>query len=102
MGKMTSKKSLTQKLKESWPTVRKWLIGTLLKRYLPKLAGGIWGTLITFFGGIVFDKLLKPVYDLVIRKSKAAINRLKRKPRARDLEEADNENDFNDSFDNMP
>ena len=91
-----------KQLKSFWPTVRTWLVKTLLKKYLPKIVSGPWGWVVTFFGEKLFDKVLKPGWNWVTRKAYALTRKWKRKSKAKKLENAKTESDFDDSFDNMP
>ena len=89
-------------LKAAWPTVRTWLVKTLLKKYLPKLISGPWGWIVTFFGEKIFDKVIKPGWNWIMRKGYALTRKWKRKPKARRLENARTESDFDSSVDDMP
>lgn len=97
-----NKSNFFKKFKAFWPTARKWLVQTLIKRYLPKLVGGVWGFLAVLVGEFILDKALKPAWNWVARKSNAMFNKIKRKPKAKRLEDANTETDFDDSFDDMP
>lgn len=94
--------NLFKYLKSIWPVVRTWLVKTLLKKYLPKLISGPWGWIVTIFGEKLFDKAIKPAWNWLNRKAYAITQKWKRKPKAKRLENAKTENEFDDSFDDMP
>lgn len=94
--------SYFKKIKLFWPTARTWLVKTLLKKYLPKLLTGPWGWIVTIFGEKLFDRVLKPSWDFIWRKAHSSWSKFKRRKKAKKLEEAKNESDFDDAFDDMP
>lgn len=100
---MTNKtKDFFKYLKSIWPTVRTWLVKTLLTKYLPKLVSGPWGWIVTFFGEKIFDKVIKPGWNWLTRKAYAITNKLKRKSKVKRFENAQTESEFDDSFDDLP
>jgi hypothetical protein len=100
--KIKNKFNLFKYLKSIWPAVRTWLVKTLLKKFLPRLISGPWGWLITFFGEKIFAKYVRPVWNFLTRKAYAITRKILRKPKAKRLENADNETDFDSSVDDMP
>lgn len=105
LTKSTAKKTLSnffKYLKKSWPTIRTWLVKTLLKKFLPKLISGPWGWVVTFFGEYVFDKVLKPGWEYITRKGFALWRKMFNMKKAKKLENSKTENDFDRSFDDMP
>jgi len=100
---MVSKvKIFFKSLKGLWPTIRTWLVKTLLKKLLPKIVGGPWGWIVSFIGEKVFDKYLKPFWGKLSAMAYATYNKMKRKPKVKEFENAKTESEFDDSFDNLP
>lgn len=82
--------------------MRNWLVKFLLSKVFPKMVGGPWSWLAMFFGKRIFDNYIKPSWFWLLRKGYALTRKWKRKAKAERLENADNETDFDDSFDDMP
>jgi len=103
--KSTEKKvkiNIFKYLKNAWPSIRTWVVRFLLTRFLPKVFAGPWGWVVAFFSHKIFDKVLQPTWNFLTRKAYAISRRFFRKKKVEKFENAKNENDFDDSFDNMP
>ena len=79
--------------------------GRLLKyalfKIFGKVIGGFWGFLATEIGGRLIDKVIKPIYKYTIRKIYVAYKARQFKKSGEKVEEAKNENEFDDSFDDL-
>lgn len=82
--------------------LRKWVLDFLLKKILGTAITGVYGWIVTFFFGIVWKKYLVPLYKYAMRKAKTAAKRPIYKKKAKNLEEAQNEDEFNSGVDDLP
>lgn len=66
-----------------------------------RVLGGPWGWIATEIGERLFTKVLKPLYQLTLRKVRVYIKKKTFKKKGKRVEEAKNENDFDSSFDDL-
>jgi len=62
----------------------------------------VWNKLAVFLLNYVMGQVIKPALDYLFQKGKNLIKKRKIKKAVKKLEKADNENDFNNSFDDLP
>lgn len=89
-------------LKSLWPVIKKYLAKTLIQKLLPRIVGGPWSWIATFFGEKVVDKVVKPIWLYLTRKGYAITKRVFRRKKVGRLENAKTESDFDSSFDDLP
>jgi len=82
--------------------IRGRLIKFALLKIFGRVIGGFWGFIATEVLGRIIDKIIKPGYKWAVRKLYVAYQKTKFKKKAVKVEEAKNENDFDNSFDDLP
>jgi uncharacterized membrane protein required for colicin V production len=82
--------------------LKKWLIGYLFKKILGGMVGGIKGFLLKLVINYAWKKVLKPALHWLSRKADTAMKRPIYKKKAKDLEGAKNEDDFDSAVDDLP
>ena len=67
-----------------------------------RVLGGFWGFVATEIGERTFEKILKPSFNWIVRKIHVQLKKIETRRKARRVEEAKNESDFDRSFDDLP
>lgn len=85
-----------------WTTLKERLIKALLLKFLPKYVGGPIGWIASTVGGYALEKLIRPGYDWITRKTIMFFKKNKNKRKADDLQNSKTEDEFNSTFDDLP
>ena len=95
-------KKIVELSKELFEKFKGRLIQAALLKFLPKWIGGIKGWIATTGLSILVDKILKPLYERLVRLGYITVQKIKIKKKVKKYENAKTESDFDDSFDDLP
>lgn len=95
-------KRIIEILNSIFETFKGRIIKFALIKIFGRVVGGVKGYIITKIVGRLVDKVIKPAYKWATRKTYIFFKKFKFKKAGKKVEEAESENDFNDSFDDLP
>lgn len=86
----------------AWPKIRDYMIKFALLRFLPRVISGPWGWVVTSLITWSADHVVKPAYDLLVRKVIVYLRKKKNNQAGQDVQNSETEGEFDSSVDNLP